>query len=404
MKTTAYIVPVLVLSLFCFQLTFSQEGTRWKKVTKSNFENPYPDQYPDAEAVILYQEGSAHFEMYNEEFCLLYDGFVRILILNKEGYKWADIEIGYYPYHDIEEIISIDGYTYNYDHGKILKEKLRGSNIFDEDVDGKWHRKKFSMPAVKEGSIIEYRYTIRSYSFTYFRDWDFQHTIPTVYSKYTTRIPDYLKYSAIVKGMEQLELKDTKQYHDIFKFAVHQPMTVLNQQREHSYNEVKYTRTHTDYLIRDVPPIEEEPFSTCIEDFRTKVVFQLVKTNFPGRENKIYMTNWQDLVNKLFNQEHFGGQLSGNAFLKKEAEHLTSGIEDPLEKMKTIYDYVRSSMKWDERYGMYTYQSLKKAWEQKRGNGAEINLILTEMLEKAGLNSYPVILSTRGCEYKNHDS
>ncbi len=393
----------IVFQLACFHVLNAQENTKWKKVSRSNFENPYEDEYPEASAIILYDEGIAKFEMYKEEFKLIYERYTRILILNKEGYDYANIEIAYYPYHEVEEIIGIDACTYNYDKGKILKAKLKNSEVYDEDINGKWHNKKFSMPAVKEGSVIEYRYTLVSDNFVGFRDWYFQHSIPTVYSKYTTRIPEYLRYSGIVKGTEQLDSKDIATYNDVLKFTVHENMSLtartatgsLTTKKEHSYNEIRFEGTATTYIMKDVPPIKKEPYITCLEDYKTKVIHQLVMTEIPGGGTKPYMTDWGDMVNKLYNSDYFGGQLKGNNFLNKEVESITTDIDDPVEKMKVIYDHVRKTMKWDGFFGKYTNGSLKKAWEKQAGNGAEINLILTEMLDKAGLKSYPVILSTR---------
>ena len=45
--------------------------------------------------------------------------------------------------------------------------------------------------------------------------------------------------------------------------------------------------------------------------------------------------------------------------------------------------------------GRYVYEGIKKAHNEKKGNVAEINLLLTVMLREAGLDANPVLLSTR---------
>jgi hypothetical protein len=52
-------------------------------------------------------------------------------------------------------------------------------------------------------------------------------------------------------------------------------------------------------------------------------------------------------------------------------------------------------MKWNGSKSIFTKLNLKKAYSDKTGNSADINLLLAVMLNKAGISAYPVILSTR---------
>ena len=63
--------------------------------------------------------------------------------------------------------------------------------------------------------------------------------------------------------------------------------------------------------------------------------------------------------------------------------------------MALIFDFVKSKVKWNEYYGKYTSDGVKKAYKEQVGNVAEINLMLTSMLRYAGLNANPVLVSTR---------
>ncbi|HEU4472444.1 MAG TPA: DUF3858 domain-containing protein, partial [Flavisolibacter sp.] len=70
-----------------------------------------------------------------------------------------------------------------------------------------------------------------------------------------------------------------------------------------------------------------------------------------------------------------------------------------LEKAKNIYEYVRSNFACSDYSGLWTSQLLKNVMKTKKGNVADINLLLTAMLRHAGLKAYPVILSTTGHGY-----
>jgi len=65
------------------------------------------------------------------------------------------------------------------------------------------------------------------------------------------------------------------------------------------------------------------------------------------------------------------------------------------EKMKIIYNYVRSNMVWNNINTFYAGDGIKGPWEKKRGTSGEINLILVNLLKDADLEVYPVLVSER---------
>ena len=67
----------------------------------------------------------------------------------------------------------------------------------------------------------------------------------------------------------------------------------------------------------------------------------------------------------------------------------------PEEKMKSVFNYVRNNMVWNNMYSMYTTRGVKDAWQTKSGNSGEINLLLINLLKKAGLETYPMLVSER---------
>lgn len=54
------------------------------------------------------------------------------------------------------------------------------------------------MPNVKEGSIIEYAYTIKSPFISNFPEWSFQ-KYSSKLPEYTTLIPEYFVYNTLLK-------------------------------------------------------------------------------------------------------------------------------------------------------------------------------------------------------------
>ena len=65
-----------------------------------------------------------------------------------------------------------------------------------------------------------------------------------------------------------------------------------------------------------------------------------------------------------------------------------------LQKMKRIHQYVRSNMVWDGISSRYSEAGVKSVHE-KKGNSADINLLLVSLLRSAGLETYPLLVSER---------
>jgi hypothetical protein len=147
--------------------------------------------------------------------------------------------------------------------------------------------------------------------------------------------------------------------------------------------------------MKDMPALREEPYMTTVDDFRAKIQFQLSSYRWPGMPEEKVMHTWEKLAEDLMDSENFGRQIERHKDLREQAQTLIAGVTDPEIKMRRIYDYVRTTMNWDEERGIYTEVSLDKAWRARRGGGPELALMLTSMLRAAGLEAHPVLVSTR---------
>jgi hypothetical protein len=65
------------------------------------------------------------------------------------------------------------------------------------------------------------------------------------------------------------------------------------------------------------------------------------------------------------------------------------------QKITSILSHVKSKVKWDGRKTKYLDTNLKEPLDDGKGSSSEINLLLTSMLMKAGIDANPVLISTR---------
>lgn len=327
---------------------------------------------PSAEALVLFDYGIAHIDYHSEK--MIFERHKRIKILKKEGLDWANASILLYHSGTSKEKVSgLKAVTYNLEDGKIVSEKMSNSGVFDERFNKYWDKQKFTLPNVKEGSVIEYSYKIYSDFIINFPNWEFQGTIPTLWSEYRATIPDFFIFKKYMQGYVTLSINDVKKI------------------GKQSYSDEVHR-----WVAKDVPAFKPEPHMTSERDYISKMNFALSHINFPGQPVREIMGSWEKLNSKLLESEYFGKVIDGSGFLRKKTDELTAGATDQNQKIAKIYDYVKESIEWN-RLDDHTVDetNLKKVFDAKKGNSAEINLALVSMLKKAGVNANPVILSTR---------
>jgi len=165
-----------------------------------------------ASAVVLYDYGSTRFRLNGTSFQLESDRLTRIKILKKSGYDVATVEVPLYHRDQAEEkIVGLKGFTYNEVGGKIEKGKLEVGKAFTEERTTNIRVRKFTLPNVRAGAVIEYSYTVTSDFLSQFQDWTFQREIPTRWSEFQATIPEYFDYKMLMQGYEPLALQTKEQ-------------------------------------------------------------------------------------------------------------------------------------------------------------------------------------------------
>jgi hypothetical protein len=123
--------------------------------------------------------------------------------------------------------------------------------------------------------------------------------------------------------------------------------------------------------------------------------FELASYKPPQGMVNNYTSTWEKINQDLMDDEDFGVQLKRGGFLKDVVGQLKVPSNDPLKQMISAFNYVRNTMKWDNRNRVYLTQNLRNIYEKKAGSSADINLLLVTLMRELGLQSNPVILSTR---------
>lgn len=367
------------------------------KVTVAELQETAHPADPSAEAAYLFKNGEVRFEFSQSEgFIMKTEVMVKIKIYSKEGYRWANHMVPYYAYGNSKESISFSVVcTYNLVDGKVVKTKMKGDGEFDEKVNKYWSRKKITLPNIKEGSIIEYSYTITSPNIGKLVDWDFQTSIPVNYSKFATYVPEYFVYNAQRKGFifpKTTVVKVDKSMNYRYREDIGQSGSVVNSASNEKLN---FVETQTTYIATNLPAMHEEAFVNNMENYTSSIAHELSYTNFPNNPIKTYSTDWESVAKTIYENDDFGQELKKTGYFEAEISALTTGMTNRDEIIYAIFNYVKSNVKWNGFYDYFCHDGVKHAYKNKVGNVAEINLMLTAMLRYAGLSANPLLVSTR---------
>ncbi|TGD57408.1 transglutaminase domain-containing protein [Flavobacterium humi] len=385
-----YLIALLVLSGLCLKAQTKELG----KVTIEELKQKTHPNDSSAAAAVLFEVGRTSFEYSQTNgFEIVTEVLTKIKIYKKEGYEYANKSASYYIGGSASEKLEFSkAITYNLMNGKIEKTKLGSDGEFIEKVNKNWARKKISMPNVKEGSIIEYKMTLRSPYITNFPDWQFQRDIPVSYSEYTTYVPEYYVYNVRNKGFLSPVVKKENTQNSITSTSKERGWGVTT---KFDQNVTNYKELKTNYVLTDVPALKDESYVNNINNYKTTVIHELAGERFPNRAYENYATDWETVVKKIYENEDFGNELNKTGYFEKDLDAILKGSTSLEEKMAVVFNYVKARMNWNEYYGYTCDNGVRKAYQEKTGNAAEINLMLTAMLRYAGFEANPVLISTR---------
>lgn len=366
------LVPALCL-MFCIynlQAQDKKSSPGFGKVDKSEFSVKECEFDKNAEAVALFDNAEAYcFYFPNSSSSPLttqFERHVRIRILTEKGLDEANIQLSYFHYRNLTRMNNLVAQTYNMDaSGNIIVTKLDKKNIYEKKLNKRFSQVAFTMPEVKVGSIIEYKYRIDASELRALYDWNFQQNIPVMTSTYTVDFP------------KELEIH-------LQRFC---SLPVKYDQKEKTQHIIQ------SYTMENIPGLRDEPYISCEQDYLQRIEPRVVAYNSPERRYNLE-PNWINVIKELMTDEDFGIQLKRSLPKTDDLDKEVSQIKDDYKKMQAIYSFVRKSMEWNGYTSIWALEGVKSAWKDRKGTTGEINLILVNLLKEYGLNASPILVST----------
>ena len=353
-----------------------------------------------ASAIVIADIGKSVFEGNTKGyFSLNFRRHTRIKILNKNGLDAANVQIPLYTDGSAEEkLINLKAVTYNLEGNTVVETKLDDASVFKDKLNRKLVVKKFTLPAAKEGSIIEFSYSIVSDFLFNLQSWEFQGDYPRLWSEYEVNIPEFFRYVFLSQGSKAYAVNTQETSYGNWSVLVGSNSTSASEVVNLNGN-IGINR----WAVKNMPSIKEESYTSTINNYITKVEFQLSSVQFPNSARQDIMGTWAKAADNMMKNENFGEDLGrANNWLDDDIKIITAACKTPLDKAKGIYAFVKKNFTCTSKSGTGLQNNIKTVFKNKSGNVAEINLLLTAMLMHENIDTHPMILSTKNHGYA-HD-
>jgi len=387
----------LLFALLCFSnLIFAQRPkVKFGDVKVADFAKTEYEIDSSANAVVLYDYCTAKYEGDSKsDFNVLYKFHKRIRLLNKNSFDLATIEIPLYKGTNLEERVEkMEAVTYNLENGNVASSKIDKSSLFKDKVSKNYIIQKFTLPNLKEGSIIEYTYTLVSPFSQELKEWYFQGNEPVLWSEYDLTIPGIFNFVSLKQGYHPYVIDTISSSTEVYSILI--PGNSVNERSE--MVNLKLGTYHTTWGMQNIPALKRENYTTTLKNHIAKIEFQIASLRYPERAEIPKMRTWNQVADELLKSEYFGADVyAKNGWMDDEIPKILKGATGNYERAKKIYEFIRDNFTCTDNSATQLSLPIKKIFQNKNGNVADLNLLLTSMLKHMGLDAVPALLSTRG--------
>ncbi len=366
-----------IILAFLLTTAHAQYKLKYGKISDKEAKMTSYEADPQAGAVVLAEDMKVAFSFRNGKPLLTYYYHVRVKILDKKAFDQGNISIPYRSYKRGERISRLKAQTINWENGDIVKTKVEKDAFFKEESNKYVSINKFAFPNVKEGSVLEYTYEKTSEYFIRIDDYFFQRDIPVVWSRYTVKVLEILKYKYDIQGKHPFTIREKNSI-------------TMNSANNALGTEYKW-------LMQNIPALLSEPFITSMNDYYSAVRMRLSSFEPSAGFTEQFIGTWPQM-NQLYYKE-----IAKKSYLKdnfsnkiwRVAQHSIQNVEKPLDKVKVLYNFVQKNIRWNEVDDINPDNDADYCFTEREGSNTEINLALLALLKKADIQAYPMLISTR---------
>lgn len=350
-------------------------GGNWTQPTPDELKMTSDPAAPDSPAVYLFREEIVNDKMHS------HITYARIKILTEKGKeRFSEIEIPYEKDKTGVSISNVEGRTIEPDGtvvpfmGKPFNKELIKSG--DETVMAK----VFSLPDIRVGSIIEYRYLL-TYEGNYFMPptWILQQSI-FVHRAHYHFVP--------TDTSNTITITDSQGHENVVSHLVYFPLLPPGMKVHSGVDGF-------DLVVDNIPAAPDEPYMLPISSFTYRLIFYY--TPYPNGAEfwKAEAKYWSKSVNRFAEPS--------DRIRAAAAKIVTPGDSDE-QKLRKIYaavmtlentDFTRQHSAEENKAEGQKAKNAADISDQKRGNGNEITRLFIAMARAQGMKAYAMVLTSR---------
>jgi hypothetical protein len=398
---------------------------KFGKPTKEEMQMTTYEAEPDAEAVVLCRLTDVEYSIQQTGYLVDYREKVRIKVLKPSGVRYAKVVIPFLKNTPIdnrnssskkvlkvdatdnnsvsssfeeqagamttadldryseESVEDVKATAYNLQGSKVVKSVLKKGAFVETKIDDQHYQVEFTVPDVKEGTVIEYEYTLHSELFWLLHDWFAQCEIPVVYAKLDMNIPRYLLFNLEEHGVQRLI---TSCESGTMRFKLESdPLAAQTVVPSNHYISVG----------RNLKGMKQGNGVWSMQDNCAGITALLKHYSMRGAAVVDYTRTWEQIDEMVLKSDDLGKQLQEHSPLAAELkEAKIEEIADMRQRAEAVAKLVLSKVEWNGRYEMSpanTEETLKNGG----GSNVDINMLLLQSLQDVGLNAAPVMLRMR---------
>lgn len=425
MKLNLLQLFVLLFWPACMMMAQDKVNMKFGKPTKEEMQMTTYEAEPDAEAVVLCRLTDVEYSIQQTGYLVDYREKVRIKVLKPSGVRYAKVVIPFLKNTPIdnrnssskkvlkvdatdnnsvsssfeeqagamttadldryseESVEDVKATAYNLQGSKVVKSVLKKGAFVETKIDDQHYQVEFTVPDVKEGTVIEYEYTLHSELFWLLHDWFAQCEIPVVYAKLDMNIPRYLLFNLEEHGVQRLI---TSCESGTMRFKLESdPLAAQTVVPSNHYISVG----------RNLKGMKQGNGVWSMQDNCAGITALLKHYSMRGAAVVDYTRTWEQIDEMVLKSDDLGKQLQEHSPLAAELkEAKIEEVADMRQRAEAVAKLVLSKVEWNGRYEMSpanTEETLKNGG----GSNVDINMLLLQSLQDVGLNAAPVMLRMR---------
>ncbi len=344
-----------LLFLSCSQGARWVDTVEWKDLDLHKL--PGAEEYPDAGAIVLLDEGTMEIFGSGEVRISLFERHRIVRVLAPAGQHYANVVIPYGTGMDVENIqartIAPDGTITPVSDSDIFDVSLYPSYIFFSDQ----RARLFTLPAVANGSVLEYRYRLRVSGHTLWHSWSFQDRVPTLLSRFTLLSPaEYLVNPKL------------------YRISI----TPRSVKVPPGFKQTTVWEAH------NVPPLPTEFGMPAEREVEARLAIA-----------PLGFQSWDDVA------KWYGGLVEPRAGvgprIRAVVAGITTGASNDREKLRRIYEWVQQQVRYmavEVGIGGYQPHAAEDVCTKLYGDCKDMTTLLCSMAQQAGIDVRQALVST----------